>query len=103
MVGPVRVTHPGLSTSSVWSYQPLRAPRTPGAPTFSSGAPEFGGVDARNPDGIDRRREDAGRRRGVASRGLAGFTRAHAAGQAVGGVRQDSLGYGPYPRRQLRG
>src|SRR5512132_4142487 len=41
MVGPVRVTHPGLSTSSVWSYQPLRAPRTPGAPTFSSGAPLF--------------------------------------------------------------
>src|SRR5512132_1100348 len=49
MVGPVRVTHPGLSTSSVWSYQPLRAPRTPGAPTFSSGAPFFwySGYDGR--------------------------------------------------------
>src|SRR5512132_351727 len=45
MVGPVRVTHPGLSTSSVWSYQPLRAPRTPGAPTFSSGAPRNGGSE----------------------------------------------------------
>src|SRR5512132_2169337 len=50
MVGPVRVTHPGLSTSSVWSYQPLRAPRTPGATTFSSGAPNFGEVQ---PGGTD--------------------------------------------------
>src|SRR6266498_2809494 len=39
-VWPVRVTHPGPSTSSAWSYQHLRVPRTPGAPTFSSGAPE---------------------------------------------------------------
>src|SRR6266498_1248671 len=38
-VWPVRVTHPGPSTSSAWSYQHLRVPRTPGAPTFSSGAP----------------------------------------------------------------
>src|SRR6266508_671909 len=40
-VWPVRVTHPGPSTSSAWSYQHLRVPRTPGAPTFSSGAPDF--------------------------------------------------------------